>query len=124
MDAFELAKTAGRLAEEKKAKDIVILELIGLTDIADYFLIASGRNERHVKTIAEHILESAKHMGIKVYSTEGVENGRWAVIDFSTVVVHLFLQPLRELYDLESLWYEAKKYTFSGEKKLKGAVDG
>ncbi len=124
MDPFEIAKRTGKLAEEKKARDIVILELAGLTDIADYFLIVSGRNERHVKTIAGHILESMELMGVRPYSTEGFENGRWVIIDYQTVVVHVFLQPIRELYDLESLWFDAKRHTLGSEKTLKGVKDG
>lgn len=124
MDPFEFAKTTGKLAEEKKAKDIIILELIGITDIADYFLIASGRNEKHVKTIAEYILESMENMGVKPYSTEGIENGRWVIIDYQLVVVHIFLNQLRELYDLENLWFEAKKFRIGEEKTQRRVKDG
>ncbi|MCX7858012.1 MAG: ribosome silencing factor [Deltaproteobacteria bacterium] len=120
MDSLEIVKKAGKLADEKKGKDIVILELTGITDIADFFLIISGQNERHVKTIAEHILNSMESGGIRPYSIEGFENGRWVIIDYNTVVVHVFLQSLRELYDLESLWFEAKKRVLHKQKTSKG----
>ncbi|MCX7965847.1 MAG: ribosome silencing factor [Syntrophorhabdaceae bacterium] len=109
MEAIEKAKLCGRYAGEKKAKDILILELKGLTDIADYFLLASGTSERHVRTIAEYIEESMKEAGIKHLYTEGYKEGRWVIIDYNDFVAHIFLEELRELYDLESLWIEAKQ---------------
>lgn len=124
MDPLEIVKRTGKLAEEKKAKDIVIMELVGITDIADYFLIVSGRNERHVKTIAEHILDSMEIIGIRPFSTEGLENGRWVIIDYQNVVIHVFLQSLREFYDIENLWFEAKKRRMGKEKTAKGVTDG
>jgi len=124
LDSFELVKRTGRLAEEKKGKDIVILQLTGITDIADYFLIVSGKNERHVKTIAEHILEDMEKIGVRPYSTEGLDNGRWVIIDCFSVVVHVFLESLRELYDLENLWFEAKRITIGAEKARKGVRNG
>ena len=124
MNAFELAKKTGKFAEEKKGKDIVILELTGITDIADYFLIVSGKNERHVKTIAEHILHKMKTMGLNPYSTEGLENGRWVIIDCASLVTHVFLESLREFYDLENVWFEAKRLTMGAEKTRKGVRNG
>lgn len=109
MEILEKVKLCGRFAGEKKAKDILILELKGLTDIADYFLLASGTSERHVKTIAEYIEASMKDEGIKHLYTEGYKEGRWVIIDYNDFVVHIFLEELRELYDLESLWIEAKQ---------------
>ena len=105
-----MAMLAGRYADEKKGRDIAVIELTGLTDIADYFVIVSGTSERHVKTIAEHIEKSMKDGGVKPYSMEGHDLGRWVIIDYQNVIVHVFLEQLRELYDLESLWIEAKKF--------------
>jgi len=112
VDTQEKVTTCGKYAEEKKAKHVVIMELTGLTDITDYFIIASGTSERHVKTIAEHIETSMKKLGIKPYSIEGYHEGRWVILDYQNVIVHVFLESLRELYDLESLWIEAKTYRF------------
>lgn len=123
MDTIEKVKTCGRYAEEKKAKDILMLELAGLTDIADYFLLANGTNERHVKTISEHIETSMKGKGVKPYSVEGGSDGRWVIIDYRDVIVHIFLEPLRELYDLESLWIEAKRHRVERENKSKVGVE-
>jgi len=110
VETKDLADTCGRLALEKKARDVVVLDLSGLTDITDYFVLASGTSERHVLTISEVIEHDMKEKGITPFSTEGYEEGRWVIIDYGDVVVHVFLQSLRELYDLESLWIEAKRY--------------
>jgi ribosome-associated protein len=117
MEAFEIVKICGVLAEEKKAQDVVIMELDDLTDIADYFLVASGTSERHVRTIADSVETGMKERGVKPYAVEGNRDGRWVIIDYQNVIVHIFLEQLRELYDLESLWIEAKKYRIENEKK-------
>jgi ribosome-associated protein len=105
----ETAVEAGKLALEKKAKEVVVLELSGLTDIADYFLIAGGTSERHVKTISEGIELGLKEEGVRPVSVEGYDEGRWVIMDYGDTIVHVFLEELRELYDLESLWIEAKR---------------
>jgi ribosome-associated protein len=117
METFEKVKICGMLAEEKKAQDVVIMELNDLTDVADYFLIASGTGERHVKTIADNVEAGMKERGVKPYSIEGNRDGRWVIIDYQNVIVHIFLEQLRDLYDLESLWIEAKKFRIENEKK-------
>ena len=117
MEAFEKAKICGMLAEEKKAQDVVIMKLDDLTDVADYFLVASGTSERHVRTIADSVETGMKERGVKPYSVEGHRDGRWVIIDYQNVIVHIFLEQLRELYDLESLWIEAKKFRIENEKK-------
>jgi ribosome-associated protein len=115
VDTKEKAMLAGKFADEKKGLDVSVIELKGLTDIADYFVIASGTSERHVRTILEHIEKSMKDSGVKPYSVEGREQGRWVIIDYQNVIIHIFLEQLRELYDLESLWIEAKRYRVERE---------
>lgn len=116
METLEKIKTCAQYAEEKKAKDILVLELKGLTDITDYFLVANGTSERHVKTISEHIETSMKRDGILSYSMEGYNEGRWVIIDYRDMIVHIFIEPLRDLYDLEGLWMEAKRHKIEKEK--------
>jgi ribosome-associated protein len=110
MEARDRAVECGRLASEKKARDVVVLELTGLTDIADFFVLASGTSERHVRTVAEAIEGGTGEAGSPPLSMEGRDEGRWVIIDYGDVIVHVFLEPLRELYDLESLWIEAKRW--------------
>jgi ribosome-associated protein len=124
VETVDKAIISGRFAEEKKAKDLLILDLKGLTDVADYFILASGTSERHVRTIADFIEEGMKGLGIRPYSMEGYNEGRWVIIDYQNVIVHVFLEPLRELYDLESLWIEAKRFRVGQEKKHLGVEDG
>jgi len=124
MDTFEKAQACARFADEKKAKDIVVLELIGLTDIADYFVLATGTSERHVRTIAEAVEVGLKEAGVKPFSLEGHDEGRWVIIDYQNVIAHIFIESLRELYDLESLWIEAKRYTLKKENKFLGVDNG
>jgi|WetSurMetagenome_2_1015567.scaffolds.fasta_scaffold799829_1 ribosome-associated protein len=123
METRDKVKMCSKYAEEKKADDVLMLELAGLTDIADYFVLANGTSERHVKTISEHIEASMKIDGIKPFSVEGYNEGRWVIIDYRDVIVHIFLEPLRELYDLESLWIEAKKQRLEKENKSNSEVD-
>lgn len=118
MDAIEMAKLSAKHAEDKKGRDVLIVELAELTDIADYFVIVSGTSERHVRTLSEAVEKGMKESGIKLYSMEGHKEGRWVIIDYQNVVVHIFLESLRELYDIESLWLEAKKYRIAKENTL------
>jgi ribosome-associated protein len=124
MDTFEKAQACARFADEKKANDLIVLELIGLTDIADYFVLASGTSDRHVRTIADAVESGMKGMGLKPFSLEGYDEGRWVIIDYQNVIVHVFIESLRELYDLESLWIEAKKYSFKQGNKFLGVENG
>jgi ribosome-associated protein len=109
VEAKEKALASGRLAVDKKAVDVLTLELKGLTDIADFFVVVSGTSERHVKTVAEGIELGMKEKGLPPVSMEGYEEGRWIIIDYGDVIIHVFLDSLRELYDLENLWIEAKR---------------
>jgi ribosome-associated protein len=111
VETKDMAVEAGKLALEKKAKDVVVLNLTGLTDIADYFLITGGSSERHVKTISDAIEMGMKANDIRPLSIEGYDDGRWIIMDYGHTIVHVFLDELRELYDLESLWIEAKRQT-------------
>jgi ribosome-associated protein len=117
LKTIDIVTACAGLADEKKAKDILVLKLSGLTDITDYFLLTSGTSERHIKTIVDSVTKSMKEKGIRPYSTEGYYEGRWVVIDYQNVIVHVFLESLRELYDLESLWIEAERYRLKKENK-------
>jgi ribosome-associated protein len=109
VETKDKTKECGRLALEKKAKEVVALDLSGLTDIADSFVIASGASERHVRTISDGVEQGMKEKEIRPMAIEGYDEGRWVIMDYGDVIVHVFLEELRELYDLESLWIEAKR---------------
>lgn len=112
-----LAKTKELLAAAlvKKALDPVVLDLRGLTTLADYFLIVSGRSAKHVTAVAESVLEHAKDMKFHRLSAEGVSEGNWALLDYGDTIVHIFRRSTREFYDLEGLWCEAPRVVFSGQ---------
>jgi ribosome-associated protein len=93
---------------EYKATDVVVLDLRPISDAADYFVIASGTSDVHVRTLAERVQEALKRTGQRPHHVEGVAAGRWALLDFVDVVVHLFHPTLREYYQLERLWGDAE----------------
>jgi ribosome-associated protein len=111
----EKAEILLRAALSKKALDPVLIRLEGLTSVADYFLIVSARSGKQVKAVADAVLTDARKSGLRRYSTEGVQEGNWALLDYGDVVVHIFRPPTREFYDLEGLWAEAPREVFSPE---------
>lgn len=94
-------------ASEKKAEDIVVMNVSEVTTIADLFVILSGRGERQVQSIAEGIVERASEAGRRPIGIEGLRAGRWVLIDLGDVIVHAFVPEERELYRLERLWGDA-----------------
>ncbi len=109
VDSWEKAVLLSRFALEKKAYDLILLEVREFTSIADYFIICSGRSDRQVQSIAQGIEENLAGTGILSLSIEGLSRGQWVLMDFSDVIVHIFYQPVREFYDLEGLWSHAPK---------------
>lgn len=93
----------------RKAEDVVILDVRGLTTIADAFLICSGRSHRQVTAIAEHILRDLKNQGTRPLSTDGLQEGHWVLLDYGYIIVHVFYDSVRRFYDLEGLWGDAKR---------------
>ena len=108
MPALDLARKLVELAEDKKAADIVLLDLTGLTTVADYFVIASGGSERQLDAIADGIVSGMRDLKIHAFGREGTAASHWVLVDFSTVIVHIFTPPERDYYQLEKAWSEAK----------------
>ena len=107
--SWEKAILFVRAALEKKAWDLVLLQVRELTSIADYFIVCSGRSDRQVQSIAQGIEETASKAGIRPISVEGVTRGHWVLMDFSDVIVHIFYEPTRAFYDLDGLWDAAPR---------------
>jgi ribosome-associated protein len=105
---IELARRIVELAEDKKAADIVLLDLVGLTTMADYFVICSGGSERQLEAIAVGIIGSLRDERIKPIGREGRAASHWVLIDFGSVIVHVFTPPERDYYGLEKHWSEAR----------------
>jgi len=106
-EALALARRIVDLAEDKKASDIVLLEIGRLTTMADYFVICSAQSERQLGAIADGIAEGLREEGTRPIGREGASNAHWLLIDFGSVIVHVMAQPERDFYQLERLWSEA-----------------
>lgn len=93
----------------KKAYHLAVLDVHDLTSVADAFIICSGRSNRQVKAIADHIQGQLKMQKIRPLSVEGLSDGHWVLLDYGQVVIHVFYEPMREFYDLEGLWVDARR---------------
>ncbi len=102
-----IARRAAELASELKANDILVLDLRGVTDMTDFFVIASGTSDTHVRAIADHVQAGLKATGVSTNQTEGMTQGRWALLDYLDCVVHVFHPTSRQYYQLERLWGDA-----------------
>lgn len=94
---------------QKKAADVVALDLKGASSVADVFLLASGRSTRQVIAVADAMERFLRDRGRRTLGVEGKEDGRWVLLDYGDVLVHVFHEPVREFYDLESLWADARR---------------
>jgi len=103
---------------EKKAQNLVILDVRGLTSIADVFIICNGRSSRQVNAIADAAVASLKKHKIKPLSVEGTREGHWVLLDYGHVIIHVFYEPIRKLFDLEGLWVDAKRITTPAMRRL------
>ena len=101
------ALACARAAIDKKAENVKILNLTQLSGFTDYFMICSGMSDRQVQAIADSICSVMKNEGREILSTEGYSDGRWILLDYGDVVIHIFLDALRDYYDLETLWVDA-----------------
>jgi len=107
--ARQFALMAAKIAAENRCTDLVIMDLKGLSNTTDYFVIATGTSNRQMRTVADEISRSAKQVGNQRFGLAGYEQARWVVLDFIDVVVHVFDQEYRNYYDLEMLWGDAKR---------------
>ena len=108
MDAIEAAKVAQAALEDKLGEDIRLLDLRGLSNIADCFLIASGKNVNHLRSMADEVEQKLFKEGIKLHHSEGYSGGTWILLDFGNLLVHLFNKEEREFYGLDHVWSDAK----------------
>ena len=102
-------------AANKKAENIKVLDLKDISSFTDYFLVCSGHSDRQVQAIADSIVIQLKEEGFMPISVEGYRDGRWVVVDFGDVVIHVFLDALRDYYNIEGLWHDARKVPVPAE---------
>jgi ribosome-associated protein len=109
--ALECAKAA----IEKKAENVKILDLSRISGFTDYFVICNGTSQRQVQAIADSVHHALEAQGRKAIASEGYSEGRWVLLDFGDIIIHIFLDALREYYDLESLWADAPQVKIPSE---------
>jgi ribosome-associated protein len=110
----DLLETVCAAANDKKAEDVVALDLSGRTIVADHFVVATGRSKIQTRSIADAVVEKAKDAGFTVARTEGYTDGGWILIDLGSVVVHVFTPEQRAFYNLERLWGAVNRSQASG----------
>lgn len=106
---------AVELLFDRKASDVTLLDLRGLSTATDFFLIASGRSDTQVTAIAEHLVQEMEQEGIRAGSVEGLRGGRWVLVDYFDFVVHVFHPAARDFYQLERLWGDAPTHQLTPE---------
>ena len=106
-DVTSLARRAAAICADNKADDVVLLDLHAVTDMTDYFIVASGTSDTHVRSVAQHVVEMLAKDGHRAASVEGMRQGRWVLLDYVDFVVHVFHPSLRSFYQLERLWGDA-----------------
>jgi len=122
--APEAVQICAHVALDKKATDVLILQVDEVIGIADYFVLATARNKRQLSAIAEQIRIDLKALGGSKDHIEGYGSDRWVLLDFGSIVVHLFDAETRAFYDLESLWADAPRVPVTEAPRLSGTDDG
>jgi len=108
-EAKRIALLAAQAALDKKANEIEILDVTGKVDYADYLVLMTGQSDRHVTAIADAVESALADDGWRAISVEGLPRGQWVLLDFVDVVVHVFQENTRQLYDLDGLWMDARR---------------
>jgi ribosome-associated protein len=119
--ARELAKLIAAAGLDKKAERIEILDIGEKVDYADFLVLMSGRSDRQVRSVADGVTEALKEKGHRPGSIEGMQQGQWVLVDYSDVIVHVFVDEARRYYDLEGLWMDATRVPFEGGGRADGA---
>lgn len=108
-ESLSVAKQIVKACEDVKGQEVVVLDVASISDFADYFIVASGRSDRQVQGITNRVIEELGKLGVRPLSVEGYEDGQWVLIDCGDIVAHVFYEPVRSTYDLESLWMRARR---------------
>ena len=109
MNSLELAQKAAALLDNKKASKVSIVKIQEISSLADYFVIASGNTGVHVRSLADELEEKLKAQGVAPLRVEGYRSNTWVLLDYGSVVVHVFTQEARDFYDLDRLWSDGEK---------------
>lgn len=109
LDGLELTRICSKIAIDNKAEDVVAIDVRAMSSFADFFVVLSGRSTRHVQALAESIENELRSKRIKTSRAEGLQEGKWVLLDFGDVIVHVFYHEQRAFYDLEGLWHDAPR---------------
>lgn len=109
VESAQLAQVAALSADAKKGKEVRILDIRSISTVADYFIICSGTSPTHVRAIADNVEEALTSQGLPLHHMEGYQSGRWVLLDFGDIVVHVMNEQEREFYNLERLWGDAQE---------------
>jgi ribosome-associated protein len=107
--SMQVVERVVQACEDVKGQDVVALDVRTMSDFSDYFVIVTGRSDRQVQGITNRVIEELLTIGVKPLSVEGYEESQWVLIDCGDVVVNVFYEPVRDFYDVESLWMRARK---------------
>ncbi|MDD3095787.1 MAG: ribosome silencing factor [Candidatus Neomarinimicrobiota bacterium] len=107
--SHHLAEKISELAIEKKAEDVLIMDMREIAGFTDYFVIMTGNSDTHIRTLSDHIEKELSRYKVKIWHKEGYENLKWVLMDYIDVIVHIFDVQTRSYYDLETLWSDAEK---------------
>lgn len=113
MEAKEMAKLALQALEDKKAEDVKVIDISEISTIADYFIIASGKNRSQIQALCDNVDETLGRAGIAMKQTEGYKNANWILMDYGDIIVHIFDKENRLFYDLERIWRDGKELDIS-----------
>lgn len=116
MNSTDMARLAAGAALDKKALDPVVVDLRGISSVADYFVIVTGTSDRHVQAVSQNVMDAFDSLGIQLLGEEGLREGRWVLMDLGEVVVHVFLEDVRKYYDIERLWIDAPRLDLEGSE--------
>jgi ribosome-associated protein len=111
-EAKKFALAAAKVALQRHCSDIIVLDLKGKSPATDYFVIVTGTSDRQMRTVSDEISAEARNLGFQRFGRAGYDQGRWILLDYVDVVVHIFDAEYRDYYDLELLWGDAEKMTF------------
>jgi ribosome-associated protein len=109
VESAHMARAAALSADEKKGKEVKILDIRSISTISDYFVICSATNSAHIRAIADTVEETVTQLGLTLHHMEGYQNGRWILLDFGDIVVHVMHEEERQFYNLERLWGDARE---------------
>ena len=109
MEAKEMAKLAIKSQKKKKAEDIKVIDISDISTIADYFIIASGKNRSQIQAMCDNVEEAMGRAGVSMKQTEGYKNANWVLMDYGDIIVHIFDTENRLFYDLERIWRDGKE---------------